>query len=227
MTNCQMQPVATQTSSRHIFGWIEAVFNSLYLGIALVLGILLLSRASVLPQMLAGVMALVLVGGDAFHLVPRIMVVLTGDRHRWQNALGFGKLVASITMTLFYVLLWHIGIQLFIATNIGSWTLIVYLLAAIRIGLCLPKHNRWHDIAPPVSWGIYRNIPFALLGVLVAGFFAVHAQATLSWLWLAIALSFAFYLPVVVGVNKNRKLGMLMLPKSCAYLWILSLLMTI
>lgn len=40
----------------------------------------------------------------------------------------------------------------------------------------------------------------------------------LRWRWLAIALSFAFYLPVVLWSNRQPKAGMLMLPKTCAYL---------
>jgi hypothetical protein len=35
---------------------------------------------------------------------------------------------------------------------------------------------------------------------------------------IAIAVSFLFYVPVVLFARKNPKLGMLMLPKSCAYI---------
>jgi hypothetical protein len=42
----------------------------------------------------------------------------------------------------------------------------------------------------------------------------------LSGMGIAIALSFVFYLPVVVWSNRYPKVGMLMLPKTCAYLWI-------
>lgn len=40
---------------------------------------------------------------------------------------------------------------------------------------------------------------------------------SLSFLWLAIMISFACYLPVVLFSKTNPKVGMLMLPKSCAY----------
>lgn len=30
-----------------------------------------------------------------------------------------------------------------------------------------------------------------------------------------------FYLPVVIWANKNPKIGMLMFPKTCAYLWLI------
>ena len=49
----------------------------------------------------------------------------------------------------------------------------------------------------------------------------LRASSTMSLMWLAGALSFAFYLPVALWAGKNRKLGMLMLPKTCMYIWML------
>lgn len=37
----------------------------------------------------------------------------------------------------------------------------------------------------------------------------------------AVLLSFGFYLPVVLWSNRQPKVGMLMLPKTCCYLWLL------
>jgi hypothetical protein len=53
------------------------------------------------------------------------------------------------------------------------------------------------------------------------------AVRAVQWMWLAVALSFAFYIPVVVGANKKPELGMLMLPKSCAYVWIVAMLLAL
>ncbi|HPF18680.1 MAG TPA: hypothetical protein PLY08_03755 [Bacillota bacterium] len=46
-------------------------------------------------------------------------------------------------------------------------------------------------------------------------------------MWLAILLSFAFYLPVVLWSNRYPKIGMLMLPKTCTYLWMLVMLLAL
>ena len=46
-------------------------------------------------------------------------------------------------------------------------------------------------------------------------------------MWLAILLSFAFYLPVVLWSNQNPKVGILMLPKTCAYLWMLAMCLSL
>jgi hypothetical protein len=92
----------------------------------------------------------------------------------------------------------------------------------------LPQ-NKWQERYPPVTWGIVRNIPFFLQGVIVAVLFFLQRSnlSGLSLMWLAISLSFAFYLPVVVLANRNPKIGMLMLPKTCSYLWMLAMCLSL
>ena len=38
-------------------------------------------------------------------------------------------------------------------------------------------------------------------------------------MWLAIVLSFGFYIPVVLFADAVPMIGMLMIPKTCAYVW--------
>lgn len=38
-------------------------------------------------------------------------------------------------------------------------------------------------------------------------------------MWLTIVLSFAFYIPVVLWADAVPAVGMLMIPKTCAYVW--------
>lgn len=215
---------------KRVFGMVEVVFDILYMLIAFVLGMILLMTGVESPERtLAGIMALVLVGGDAFHLVPRIIVIVKGEEEKYRRALGKGKQITSITMTIFYVILWMIGLEIFSPSNVELWTYTVYLLALVRIILCLLPKNRWEDRYPPVEWGIYRNIPFFIQGMIVAGLYFVHRNSVqgIGLMWLAIILSFAFYLPVVLWSNKNPKVGMLMLPKTCIYLWILFMLLVL
>ena len=209
---------------KRVFGIFEVIFDGLYLITALFLAcILLLTKSTNNVRMLAGIMALILACGDAFHLLPRMMVVITGQEERLRPALGLGKQITSITMTIFYLLLWQIGLLIFFSKNSSFWSYLVYFLAIIRVILCLLPQNNWKDRFPPVSWGIWRNIPFFLMGMVVAGLFFLHRSVVpgMNFIWLAITLSFAFYLPVVLWSNENPKIGMLMLPKTCSYLWIL------
>lgn len=211
---------------KRVFGTVEAVFDLLYLAAALLIGgWLLLTGGGGPARILAGVMALVLACGDAFHLIPRVLVIRSGEEEKLRPALGLGKQITSITMTFFYLLLWHLGLLLFAPAGAGGWTLLVYLLAASRIVLCLLPQNRWSERYPPVRWAVWRNIPFFLLGAAVAVLFFMERRALpgLRHMWLAIALSFGFYLPVVLWSNKNPRLGMFMLPKTCAYVWMLAM----
>ena len=62
---------------KRVFGTVEALFDILYLFSALILAfILLFSSQGNSARILAGIMALVLVGGDAFHLIPHVIFQL-------------------------------------------------------------------------------------------------------------------------------------------------------
>ena len=89
--------------------------------------------------------------------------------------------------------------------------------------LCLLPQNQWLSAEAPLSWGIYRNIPFALLGLLVILLFYRSAKEqkdrAFRWMWLTIVLSFGFYIPVVLWADAVPMIGMLMIAKTCAYVW--------
>ncbi len=209
---------------KRVFGLYEAVFDIVYLIAALIIGVLLIATAKGdTPRLLAGIMALTLAGGDAFHLLPRIAVIRTQKEEAFRPFLGRGKQITSITMTVFYLLLWNIGLLIYHPGNMSIWTYMVYVLALIRVLLCLAPQNHWQDRLPPLSWAVYRNIPFFLIGILTSWFYYANRNtgAGTEWMWLAVLVSFACYLPVVLLANRYPKVGMLMLPKTCAYLWML------
>ncbi|MEX1307111.1 MAG: hypothetical protein AB1Z19_01130 [Eubacteriales bacterium] len=203
----------------------ESLFDIAYLVIIILLGFILLRKGQTQILKNYGIMALVLGFGDAFHLVPRIFALLTDGFNDPTiiAAMGIGKLITSITMTVFYVLLYFIWRQIF-DKKAPVLTGLVVLLAAIRIVLCLFPQNAWLSADQPLSWGIYRNIPFLLLGLLVI--IAFYSQKKHSayppyrHMGLAIILSFGFYIPVVLWVDVIPVLGMLMIPKTIAYVWI-------
>ena len=97
------------------------------------------------------------------------------------------------------------------------------MIAVARVALCLFPQNAWTSADAPLAWGIYRNIPFALLGLLVIVLFYRSAREkndrSFRFMWLTIVLSFAFYIPVVLFANTLPPVGMLMIPKTCAYVW--------
>ena len=102
-------------------------------------------------------------------------------------------------------------------------TAIIYILAFLRIILCLCPQNSWTSPAAPLSWGIYRNIPFTIMGILIIILFykstRQHHDSSFKNMWLTILLSFGFYIPVVLFADTIPLMGMLMIPKTLAYLW--------
>lgn len=202
----------------------ETLFDVAYLISVITIGIFMIRGSNGAPQFrLFGWMAVVLGGGDSFHLVPRVIALCTTGLENYTAALGFGKWVTSVTMTVFYLLLYYVWRQRYQVSGRGGLTAAVYLLAGVRIALCMMPQNQWLSADAPVSWGIYRNIPFAMLGLLVIVLFyrsaKEHEDRAFRWIWLTITLSFAFYIPVVLWVDVMPVIGILMIPKTCAYLW--------
>ena len=138
-------------------------------------------------------------------------------------ALGVGKFITSITMTLFYILLYYVWRLRYQIKGQNTLTLLIYIMALLRIALCLFPQNAWTSPEAPLSWGIYRNIPFAMLGLAVILLFYQQAKnrndRSFRHMWLTIVLSFAFYIPVVLFADTMPAIGMLMIPKTCAYVW--------
>ena len=141
----------------------ETLFDAAYLVTVVTLGCIMVKSAQDRETKLFGWMAVILGCGDAFHLVPRAWALCTDGLAAHAAALGAGKFITSITMTIFYVILYHIGKRRY-GLHIRALTGAVCALAAARIGLCLFPQNAAN---PPLSWGIWRNVPFALLGALV------------------------------------------------------------
>lgn len=203
----------------------ETLFDVVYLFTVTAIGFTMISRSKGRKQyLLFGIMAVVLGLGDAFHLVPRAYALCTTGLENHVVALGVGKFITSLTMTVFYVILYHIFLMRYNIKNYKGMTIVIYLLAALRIILCLFPQNEWLSADAPLSWAIYRNIPFAILGVIIIVLFFVQARKnndnSFKYMWLAITLSFAFYIPVVLWADINPMIGMLMIPKTVAYVWI-------
>lgn len=202
----------------------ETAFDAVYLVTVITIGILMIRQPNAAKQFrLFGWMAIVLGAGDAFHLIPRAWALCTTGLENYTFALGLGKAITSVTMTVFYVLLYYVWRLRYRVQGQKSLTAAVYVLAGLRMVLCLMPQNQWFSASAPLSWGIYRNIPFALLGLLVIVLFYRSAKAqqdhAFRWMWLTIVLSFAFYIPVVLWADVYPMVGMLMIPKTCAYVW--------
>lgn len=206
----------------------ESVFDIAYLLYDLVAAIAFFSLAAGRTVfVLYGLLALVLGAGDAFHLVPRVQMHLFGVRDDTQARLGRGTQVASVTMTVFYVLLYLIWLQLFPGVEapaaIGA---LILASAAVRVVVCLLPQNDWTSGRENLRWSLLRNVPFAVTGALVIALFAISGDAGGLRMWrmcVAIALSFGFYLPVTFLAKRRPAVGALMMPKTLTYMWMIGM----
>ena len=94
----------------------EAIFDAAYLIFDLAAAILFFtfSKGNIL-FVLYGILTLTLCGGDAFHLVPRIIRAVRGSDEKIKRQLGIGLQVSSVTMTVFYY--FNVCLEIYISGN--------------------------------------------------------------------------------------------------------------
>lgn len=156
---------------------IETLFDAVYLVSVITIGILMIRGSTGNKQFrLFGLMAIVLGAGDSFHLIPRAFALCTTGLENFTVPLGLGKWITSVTMTVFYVLLYYVWRQRYQVKGQKGLTAAVYGLAAVRVALCMMPQNQWLSAESPLAWGIYRNIPFALMGLLIIVLFYRSAK---------------------------------------------------
>lgn len=99
----------------------------------------------------------------------------------------------------------------------------VWVRAIARAALCLMPQNARTSANALLSWGIWRSISFTILGALVVVLFYRSAKKTrdrdFRYLWLTMVLGFACYIPVVLLADTVPTVGVLMIPKTCVYVW--------
>ncbi len=204
----------------------EAVFDIGYLTFDLIAGILFFafSRGRIL-FILYGLLTLTLCGGDAFHLLPIVKRALKGSNDRIRKQLGIGLQVSSITMTVFYILLLYIWKYTFCELKApAALEIIIWVSALVRIIICLLPQNNWCGEQGNPKLSLLRNSVFAVTGIGVIILYAISGNTYgyhMNRMIAAIIISFGCYLPVTLLSRKMPKIGMLMIPKTCAYIWMI------
>ncbi len=195
----------------------ESLFDITYLILVISLGVRLLLEKKAEAK-LFGIMAILLGLGDSFHLIPRVISHLSPGGFEAHGAgLSWGQFVTSITMTIFYILYYY-----YYKKQSGDKdrkkTIAIYVLAIARIALVLMPQNQWGQMPGNYMFGIYRNIPFAIMGALLIYWsYKERIKPGLKHMDLLIFLSFLFYIPVVLFSESFPMVGALMMPKTVAY----------
>jgi hypothetical protein len=213
--------------------WVEVSFNITYLIVVWGLVIAMIRRQPDVPETDEPVTRLfiwafaLLALGDTGHVGFRVMayamnglgttITLFG---RQVGLVGLGALSTAVTVTLFYVLLlavWHHRFD----KPYGWFGALLLVFTAARFVIMLFPQNQWNNDVPPQPWSIIRNLPLTILGLGVAYLMLRDALAshdnTFKWIGIMILVSYAMYLPVILFVQTAPMIGMLMIPKTLAY----------
>ena len=206
----------------------ESVFDIAYLSFDLIAAVIFFANANGnRALMLFGVLTLLLGGGDAFHLIPRVIDHLKGPSSERMYYMQLGVAVSSITMTIFYLVLYLIFKELFPGFYIHPViTWIIWGTAIFRIVVCRMPQNGWFSNEENIKWSLLRNLPFAVTGFFVMLLFFQAGNLYGYHIYrvgIAIILSFGFYFPVTLFAKRKPWVGSLMMPKTLAYVWIISI----
>ena len=204
----------------------ETLCDILYLLIMIALSVnLLLKDGFGNPESriyhLAGFMVVILILGDSFRFIPRITSFFIKDSDNVELVQDKGKIISSIVITLFYIFLWSLGSIIFSAQISVFYTILVYILAVIRIVLCLISQKYSKDSL----WDIYRNLPFVFL-VFVVGllfFFYRYKIFSLVYAWVAIYFSLIFSMVVLFLSTKTERVGFWVIMRNLSLIWLISM----
>lgn len=204
----------------------EAVFDTCYLLFDLIAGILFFAFSHGSPLfLLYGILTWTLCFGDAFHLVPRVLRAVKGSNEKIERQLGIGLQISSITMTVFYILLLYIWKQTFYEMAAPVMLeILIWVSAAVRIVVCMLPQNNWCGEEGNCKLSVIRNAVFAVTGICVIVLYVMSGNTYgyhMTRMAAAIVVSFGCYLPVTLLSKKMPKIGMLMIPKTCAYIWMI------
>jgi uncharacterized membrane protein len=82
--------------------------------------------------------------------------------------------------------------------------------------------NGWQSLQAVQPWSMYRNLPLMLMQLGLAYLVLRDASAahdrTFVWIGIMVLVSFVCYAPVIFFQQQVPQIGMLMIPKTLAYL---------
>ncbi len=213
--------------------WVEVLFNIGYLIAVWALVIMMARRQNIVApenravaQRVMWAFALLALG-DTGHVGFRVIAYALGGLETQSIVLGLplswvglGALATAITVTFFYMLIvdvWRLRYHK--PLGLAGWFLLA--TGVFRLIIMLFPQNEWSNVVPPQPWGLIRNVPLIIQGLGVMVLILRDAYRTndqpFKWIGWCILASYAFYTPVILWVQQAPMLGMLMIPKTLAY----------
>jgi len=161
--------------------------------------------------------------GDLGHVGARLVTFFSENFTLAYGIFGIGVLIEMIGLIflfIFYTNAWRIHF------NKPNNLIFKSLIGVGIIGLIIftfPQ-NQWNTEPISYEWLIFRNIPWLILGIVLASLIIRDARAVkdpiLIRIGILILISFLFYMPVIFFGSIEPMLGMLMIPGTIIYmLW--------
>jgi hypothetical protein len=204
----------------------EITFDILYLLTVWILVILMWkNKANLLPRVekigkLFMFAFFLLALGDTGHVGFRVIAYGTGGLEANPLLVGMGSLATAITVTFFYMIVAEIW-RLYFNRNRNVIWWILMMAGVIRLIIMIPNANMWGSVVPPYNWSMARNIPLIVQGIGIAIVLLYEgiksSDKFIKKISVMIFISYACYLPVILFIQKAPLLGMLMIPKTLAY----------
>jgi hypothetical protein len=213
--------------------WLEIGFNIGYLVTIWILVALMQARQRHLPSSMVRmaryfIWAFTLLAlGDTAHVGFRVLAYALGGLKLEIHVLGFnlglvgaGAFSTAFTVTLFYMLMIYIWSERF-QRELGLFQWFLLAMGLLRLILMLFPQNEWNRVIAPLPWSWIRNAPLVIQGLGIASLILRDSirvkDRPFQWIGWMILTSFAFYAPVILFVARAPAVGMLMIPKTLAY----------
>ena len=103
---------------------------------------------------------------------------------------------------------------------------IIWISAIVRMVICVLPQNNWCSDEGNMKLSVIRNAVFAVTGIGVIILYAISGNTNnlhMTRMVAAIIISFGCYIPVTLFSKTKPKVGLLMIPKTCAYMWIIAM----
>lgn len=213
--------------------WVEILFNLAYL-VAIYWLVVIMFRQR--PRLNASQQHMItpiiwafflLALGDTGHVGFRVLAYALGGLEQQVNLfgqeiglVGAGALSTATTVTFFYMLMLVAWSRRF-KKSLGWFGVLLILAGVARLVYMTLPVNQWNSIVPPQPYSLYRNIFLTVQGLGVAYLILRDSikerDKPFTWIGICILISYAFYIPVILFVQQVPVIGMLMIPKTLAY----------
>ncbi|MEX1377794.1 MAG: hypothetical protein AB1Z23_10055 [Eubacteriales bacterium] len=206
--------------------WIEVIFDISYLiTVWTITALMFKNRSKLSPEnkslgMLFILAFFFLAIGDTGHVGFRVPALLMGGIDANAKLVGIGSLATAIMITFFYMIIAEIWRVRFDKKRNFLWWFLM-AVGVVRLVIMAFPQNNWLKHTVTLGWNLARNIPLMVQGLVVAVALLVcgirQKDKFPKSISVMIFISYAFYFPVVFFSRQIPILGMLMIPKTLAY----------